>query len=129
MCAEIDLEKAGITDHGKLTGLEDDDHSQYLNQARHDLVARHPLSVLDSAVCSETEADSKIATHKSNASAHHAKTTNTSEITSGRFGMPRMPDGTSGLVLTAQGTGADPVYAAGEAGEDSYARILAWLGV
>ena len=52
-----------------------------------------------------------------------------SKITSGRFGMPRMPDGTSGLVLTAQGTGVDPVYAAGEAGEDSYARILAWLGV
>ncbi|OIP27566.1 MAG: hypothetical protein AUK00_01640 [Dehalococcoidia bacterium CG2_30_46_9] len=48
------------------------------------------------------------------------------KIASGRFGMPRMPDGTSGLVLTAQGTGVDPVYTAGE---DSYARILAWLGV
>ena len=338
--------------HSSLTGLEGDDHSQYLNVARHDLVARHPLSVLDSAVCSEAEADSKIATHRSDASAHHAKTgdnevagllsqglasarpaagvagrlyystdtkvlerdngttwdevargetvsrlaqlsekahtsltgigpsdhhaahyptladhplsiiptmddahipaeiardtevdskitthkgdasahhtktgnnevygllqqglaadkpvaaiagrlyystdtgilerdtgtaweekargetairlaqlsekshisltditanqhhnqshdhsltadgspiavagvpnLDTSKITSGRFGMPRMPDGTSGLVLTAQGTGVDPVYAAGEAGEDNYARILAWLGI
>jgi len=35
-----------------------------------------------------------------------------SKITSGRFGMPRMPDGTSGQVLTAQGAGVDPAYAA-----------------
>ena len=35
-----------------------------------------------------------------------------SQITSGRFGMPRMPDGTSGQVLTAQGAGVDPAYAA-----------------
>lgn len=33
-------------------------------------------------------------------------------VTSGRFGLPRLPDGTSGHVLTAQGPGADPVYAA-----------------
>jgi hypothetical protein len=34
------------------------------------------------------------------------------DILSGRFGMARMPDGTSGYVLTAQGAGADPAYAA-----------------
>ena len=34
------------------------------------------------------------------------------KVTSGRFGVARMPDGTSGLVLTAQGAGADPAYAA-----------------
>jgi len=106
----------GVTDHGELTGLGDDDHTQYLNVARHDLTARHPLSVLDSAVCSETEADSKITTHKGDASAHHTKTTAASEITSGRFGMPRMPDGTDGYVLTAKGAGVDPVYAAGGGG-------------
>ena len=33
---------------------------------------------------------------------------------SGRFGMARMPDGTSGKVLTAQGVGADPAYATGK---------------
>ncbi len=73
---------SGVTDHGDLDGLTDDDHSQYLNIARHDLVARHPLAVLDSAVCSETEADSKITTHKNNASAHHTKT-DSSEIDHG----------------------------------------------
>jgi len=115
----MDLTSAGgggVTDHGELTGLGDDDHTQYLNVARHDLTARHPLSVLDSAVCSETEADSKITTHKADASAHHTKTTAASEITSGRFGMPRMPDGTDGYVLTAKGAGVDPVYAAGGGG-------------
>lgn len=33
------------------------------------------------------------------------------KITTGRFGMVRMPDGTSGYFLKAQGTGVDPVYA------------------
>ena len=33
-------------------------------------------------------------------------------ITSGRFGMARMPAGTSGQVLTGQGAGVDPAYAA-----------------
>ncbi len=32
------------TDHGSMTGLGDDDHSQYLNIARHDVAARHPFS-------------------------------------------------------------------------------------
>lgn len=39
-----------------------------------------------------------------------------SKITSGRFGMARMPAGTSGQVLTAQGAGVDPAYAAAAAG-------------
>lgn len=30
-------------DHGNLIGLADDDHTQYLNNARHDVVARHTL--------------------------------------------------------------------------------------
>jgi len=34
-----------------------------------------------------------------------------SQITSGRFDMPRMPAGILGLVITGQGVGADPVYA------------------
>lgn len=40
------------------------------------------------------------------------KTTAAGDITSGRFGMPRMPDGTDGYVLTAKGAGVDPAYAA-----------------
>jgi hypothetical protein len=35
-----------------------------------------------------------------------------SQITSERFGMARIPDGTSGYYLKAQGAGVDPVYAA-----------------
>jgi len=42
---------------------------------------------------------------------HHKKTTDASEITSGRFTMARMPDGTAGYYLKAQGLGVDPVYA------------------
>jgi len=33
----------GITDHGDLSGLNDDDHPQYLNENRHDLAERHPI--------------------------------------------------------------------------------------
>ena len=77
-------------DHGSVLGLADDDHTQYLNVARHDVVARHPLSVLDSAVCSETEADSKITTHKGDASAHHTKTIDASELSAGELPTARL---------------------------------------
>lgn len=33
-------------DHGALSGLADDDHSQYLNNARHDATARHTLGTV-----------------------------------------------------------------------------------
>jgi len=33
-------------DHDLLTGLSDDDHTQYLNNARHDIKTRHPLTVI-----------------------------------------------------------------------------------
>ena len=37
----------GKGDHGsELDGLLDDDHTQYLNNARHDVVARHPSTVI-----------------------------------------------------------------------------------
>lgn len=37
----------GITDHGALTGLADDDHPQYLTTDRHDTTARHGSTVVD----------------------------------------------------------------------------------
>ena len=52
-----------------------------------------------------------------------------SQIGTGRFGMARMPDGTNGYVLMAKGVGVNPAYEALPAAEDSYAKILAWLGV
>ena len=35
-----------ITDHGDLTGLADDDHTQYLNNTRHDTTGRHTLGTV-----------------------------------------------------------------------------------
>ena len=37
---------SGVTDHGALTGLSDDDHSQYLSNTRHDDTARHTLGTV-----------------------------------------------------------------------------------
>jgi hypothetical protein len=36
----------GAIDHGNLGGLADDDHSQYLNVTRHDILGRHPLGTV-----------------------------------------------------------------------------------
>lgn len=36
----------GVTDHGLLDGLADDDHSQYLNNTRHDTTTRHALGTV-----------------------------------------------------------------------------------
>ena len=36
----------GVTDHGELTGLADDDHPQYLNNTRHDTTDRHTLGTV-----------------------------------------------------------------------------------
>lgn len=91
---------SGIRDHGDLDGLADDDHAQYFNVARHDLVARHPLAVLDTAVCSEAEADSKITTHKGDASAHHTKTTNASQLTAGELPTARIATNIKNASLT-----------------------------
>jgi len=41
------MARFGVIDkHSRLKGLTDDDHTQYLNTARHDLQARHPYTVL-----------------------------------------------------------------------------------
>jgi len=74
-----------------------------------DVHTPHLLDELEAAICSETEADSKITTHKNDASAHHAKTTGASEITSGRFAMTRMPDMAAGKIMVGQGSGSNPV--------------------
>jgi len=53
------------------------------------------------------------------------------QIASGRFGMARMPDGTSEYVLTAQGIGVDPVYAPAPVptGNDILEKLQKHLGV
>ena len=73
-----------------------------------DIHTPHWLSELEAAICSENEADSKVTTHQNDASAHHAKTTGASEITSGRFTMARMPDIGLNKVMVGQGPGNSP---------------------
>ena len=62
-------------DHGNLIGLGDDDHTQYLNNARHDVLARHPLGTV---VPHDNLADLAEKAHSSltgvGASDHHTKT-------------------------------------------------------
>jgi len=86
-------------------------HHAKFTTTEHDVVARHPLSVLDPSVCSETEADGKITTHKGDASAHHTKTSKASEITSEQFPLDRMPRAASGF-LEGKGVGSNPAYSA-----------------
>ena len=52
-----------------------------------------------------------------------------SKVTTGRFGMARMPEGTSGYVLMAQGPGADPVYEAVAAGATIGEKALIYAGL
>jgi len=42
----IGISSGGIANHGALTGLLDDDHTQYLNNVRHDTVDRHTLGTV-----------------------------------------------------------------------------------
>ena len=64
--AGLSGEPAELTTH---KGLPDVHHTKF-TITEHDVVERHPLAVLDPTVCSETEADGKITTHKAAASAH-----------------------------------------------------------
>src|SRR5258706_9380479 len=53
---------AGVTDHGALTGLNDDDHPQYTTNAEATTIA-------------DTEADSKVAAHAAAGNPHPVYTT------------------------------------------------------
>jgi len=52
---------AGITDHGALTGLGDDDHSQYFNQVRGDARYSQLGHTHDDRYFTETESDARFA--------------------------------------------------------------------
>lgn len=51
------ISSAGITDHGTLTGLADDDHTQYLNEARHDLLDHAGLAGIPTQYTDEMAQD------------------------------------------------------------------------
>lgn len=57
------------------------------------------------------DAPDLILTHKGDASAHHAKTSKASEITSEQFSLARMPRAASGF-LEGKGAGVNPAYSA-----------------
>ncbi len=67
----------GQGDHGsELTGLGDDDHTQYLNNARHDLPARHSLgTVVDHDNLAALAEKSHTSLADVNPADHHAKYT------------------------------------------------------
>lgn len=81
---------SGVTDHGELTGLTDDDHQQYHNDARaytqsqvntiqsnlqgeidSDITAHSGLPNVHHTAFVAADCDTKITTHTQNASAHH----------------------------------------------------------
>ena len=145
----------GKLDHGlALDGLGDDDHAQYLNNARHDTTARHPLGTVvpHDALASLTERAHSSLTGIG-ASDHHAKTVDASELTTGALpaarlggilttqgdvlirdatGPTRLGAGTSGQFLKTQGAGANPVWADVDGGGsfdffDKFREILCWV--
>jgi len=93
--------KAGIT---KLSELEIDVDKDWAAKKIENLGA--PDSG-DDAPRDDT-IDNKITTHKADASAHHTKTTDAGDITSGRFGKNRL-EWTADKLLKGAGAGADPV--------------------
>jgi hypothetical protein len=76
--------QTGVSDHGLLTGLADDDHTQYHNDTRGD-VRYYTKSAVDTAL------GGKAAT----VHAHGA-----GDVTSGTFDIARIPTGTSGTTVS-----------------------------
>jgi hypothetical protein len=74
----------GVTDHGALTGLSDDDHTQYLTNVRGD--ARY---------YTKAQNDSSLA-GKANTSHTHS----TNDVNSGVFNIARIPTGTSNVTVS-----------------------------
>jgi len=73
-----------------------------------DIHTPHWLAELEAAICSETEADSRISTHQGNVSAHHNKTTLFNELTD-RWTLAQAHRGADGKIMVFKGPGADPV--------------------
>ena len=89
--AGLSGEPAELTTH---KGLESAHHTKF-TITEHDVVARHPLSVLDPAVCSETEADNKIAARVPSGLIvlWHGTIHEWRRLAGGRTGVQKTPDG------------------------------------
>ncbi len=75
----------GVTDHGALSGLADDDHSQYLLKSGGTLTG----NVFANSGITIDGVD--ISAHSASPNAHHTKTTNASELTAGTLDEARLP--------------------------------------
>jgi hypothetical protein len=76
--------QTGVSDHGLLTGLTDDDHTQYHNDTRGD-ARYYTKSVVDTAMGGKADT----------VHAHGA-----GDVTSGTFDIARIPTGTSGTTVS-----------------------------
>lgn len=117
--------------HGELTGVTSDQH----HAQSHTHASHTGIGANDHHAQAHTLASHSTKAHAEltgiGADNHHARSHNhslaadgtpiavagvpnlpASKITSGRFDMARMPAGTDGYVLTAQGAGVDPTYVA-----------------
>lgn len=71
----------GVTDHGALTGLGDDDHTQYLTEARHDaLPSDNPHNVTAAQTGAETSAQLDVRDTANRDRANHTGTQTASTI-------------------------------------------------
>ena len=95
----------GVTDHGALTGLADDDHTQYLNNTRGD--ARY---------YTKTQVDTSLS-GKANTSHTHSAT----DVNSGTLNIARIPTGTTGTTVSLGNHNHDSSYSAlGHTHDDRY---------
>jgi hypothetical protein len=74
---------AGVTDHGALNGLADDDHPQYTTDAEVDaIVLTHKnIAAAHHSKYTDAEVDAIVATHTAIAAAHHSKYTDVEAVT------------------------------------------------
>jgi hypothetical protein len=84
----------GVTDHGALTGLTDDDHTQYHNDTRGDI-----------RYYTKTQIDTSLS-GKANTSHTHSA----GDVNSGIFNIARIPTGTSGTTVSLGNHTHDEVY-------------------
>ena len=90
-----------------------------------DVHTPHLLGELESEVCAEDEADSKITAHQGNASAHHAKTNTFSEL-NGQWGLSQAYRGADGKVMVFKGPDADPVEEDKPGAFDRFRDYISW---
>lgn len=101
------VSNGAVTVHGQLSGLDQDDHPQYLNEARHDAINDNPHSVTASQVGlgnvdNTADADKPVSTAQQAAldlkadaadlSTHEADTNNPHSVTKTQIGLSAVPN-------------------------------------